>query len=360
MKEEQHSDKSDPRYPDLEHLWEFAGQDLDAGDFNSAMVHFYRAEVSRSNTWRQRLDNTTNWAVITTGAALTFSFGAPLNTHVVIIIDTLLVLLFLFIEARRYRYYELWTYRVRLMETNYFVGLLSPPYRPASDWATKVTQSLQHPSFPISLGEALGRRYRRNYVFIFLVLAASWILKVLIHPQPATSLQMFLEQARAGPIPGWIVILLGIIFNLALLLGGLVTASMQETTAEVLAESTGGNFVSRLLRRVRNVVWEIFEMELPRFSVLPSGGKSKQMAYIITDEAEVVSRAVFDELGRGVTRLQGQGMYTGEEHGVLICAFDARQAETLQKAVKRADPDAFVIVIGVRDVRGAGFRPLEA
>lgn len=36
--------------------------------FNTAMVHFYRGEVQRSNTWRNRLDTTTNWAVLTGGA----------------------------------------------------------------------------------------------------------------------------------------------------------------------------------------------------------------------------------------------------------------------------------------------------
>jgi uncharacterized membrane protein len=93
--------------PHLEELWQFAGQGLRASDFNTALVHFYRGEVTRSNTWRNRLDITTNWAVITTDAALTFTFGTIDNTHLVIIADTLLVLFFLFIKARRYRYYEL-------------------------------------------------------------------------------------------------------------------------------------------------------------------------------------------------------------------------------------------------------------
>ena len=93
--------------PNLEELWQFSGQGLRSGEFNTAMVHFYRAEVTRSNTWRQRLDATTNWAVVTTGAALSFAFGGISNTPTVILIDTFLVLMFLFIEARRYRYYEL-------------------------------------------------------------------------------------------------------------------------------------------------------------------------------------------------------------------------------------------------------------
>lgn len=343
-------------YPDIEHLWEFAGQGLRSSDFNTAMVHFYRAEVTRSNTWRQRLDNTTNWAVITTGAALTFTFGAPNNTHLVILLDTLLVLLFLFIEARRYRYYELWTYRVRLMETNYFVGLLAPPYMPSSDWAKRVTESLKHPMFPITLGEAFGRRFRRNYAFIFLILALSWVLKVSLHPQPAENFDEFLAHATTGPVPGWMILLLGLLFNLLLFAIGAATARMRQTTAEVFTDVSEGGFVNRLVRRLRTLSWDVFEMDLPSIAHV---GDSKQLAYIVSDHEEEVSRAVMDKLGRGVTRLQGKGMYTGEAHGVLMVAFSSRQTELLKRAVKSADAQAFLIIVGVRDVRGAGFRPLE-
>src|SRR2546429_7798710 len=43
-------------------------------EFSTAMGHFYRGEVQRSNTWRTRLDNTTYWAVLTVGGALSFAF----------------------------------------------------------------------------------------------------------------------------------------------------------------------------------------------------------------------------------------------------------------------------------------------
>ena len=81
-------------------------QKLAPAEFNTAMVHFYRGEIQRSNIWRNRLDTTTNWAVITAGATLSFVFSSPQNPHFAIPINTLLVSIFLFREARRYRYYE--------------------------------------------------------------------------------------------------------------------------------------------------------------------------------------------------------------------------------------------------------------
>ena len=109
-------------------------------EFNAAMVHFYRGEVSRANTWRNRLDTTTNWAVLTTGATLSFAFSSPTNPHFVILINTVLVTFFLFMEARRYRYYEIWSSRVRILETGFITQMLCRTRRPttrgASSWLT--------------------------------------------------------------------------------------------------------------------------------------------------------------------------------------------------------------------------------
>src|SRR5919199_1221022 len=98
---------------------------LSAAELNTAMVHFYRGEVQRSNTWRNRLDTTTNWAVITAGATLSFAFSSAQNPHFVIPINSILVAFFLFMEARRYRYYEIWASRVRVIESGYFAPLLT-------------------------------------------------------------------------------------------------------------------------------------------------------------------------------------------------------------------------------------------
>jgi uncharacterized membrane protein len=338
----------------LEHLWQFAGQGLRSSDFTSAMVHFYRGEISRSNAWRQRLDATTNWAVISTGAALTFAYGDPDNTPTVLLINSLLILLFLFIEARRYRYYELWTYRVRIMETSFFTSLLSPPFLPHTDWAERITDSLNNPRFPISLLEAFGRRYRRNYAPIFLILAASWIGKVYSHPEAVQSLPEFMQRASIGPLPGWVVLAIGVLFNGGLIAIGLFTVGLRESKGEILGTAPQG---FNLLERLRQAAWEVLETDIPR---LVRHDPRKQLAYVISDEVEAISKALIDNLGRGVTLLKGMGMYTGKEHGVLMCAVMGRQVDTLKRLVYKVDPHAFVIITAVQEVRGEGFRPLEA
>jgi len=45
----------------------------------------YRAEIQRANTWRNRLDTTTNWAILCASAAITFALSEPSRHHGVIL-----------------------------------------------------------------------------------------------------------------------------------------------------------------------------------------------------------------------------------------------------------------------------------
>jgi uncharacterized membrane protein len=209
---------------------------LSPAEFNTAMVHFYRGEVQRSNTWRNRLDTTTNWAVITAGATLSFAFSSPINPHFVIPINSILVAFFLFMEARRYRYYELWSSRVRVLETGYFARLLAPQTTIDREWAEHLAADLMTPHFTISEWEAVGRRLRRNYLWIFVLLAASWNLKVYLHPYPAVSFDQFLDRASVGSVPGSVIFLFGVVFNLGILIFAIATVRLREATGEVLPQ----------------------------------------------------------------------------------------------------------------------------
>ena len=207
------------------------------GEFNTAMIHFYRGEVQRSNTWRNRLDTTTNWAVLTAGATLSFVFSSPSNPHFVIPINSILVAIFLLMEARRYRYYEIWSSRVRVLETGYFAQLLAPDNVPLDEsWAQHLASDLITPHFTISEWEAVGRRLRRNYLWIFALLALSWNLKVYLHPLPARDFDAFIDRATVGIVPGWIVFVIGVIFNAAISIFAIVTVRLREATGEVLPQ----------------------------------------------------------------------------------------------------------------------------
>jgi uncharacterized membrane protein len=333
-----------------EPVWTYRGYQLRASDFTTAMVHFFRAEISRANVWRQRLDTTTNWAVVITGAVITFAFSEPLGHHSVIILSTLLITIFLYIEARRYRYYELWSSRVRLMETDFFAGMLVPPFHPSSDWAESLAENLLQPHFSISMWEAFGRRFRRNYLWIFMILGSSWFAKLWLHPSPAISLQSMIERASIGSIPGWFIITLGIFYNLTLVLVGLFTIGLHEASGEVLP---------------RYFAQQESSEESGRYSLLgawfrPSSRRKQLMALIITDRGEGVSARILKDMNRGVTSLAGKGMYTGHQHEILMCALTVTEVNQLKHLVQEEDDSAFVIVSPVKEILGKGFSPLES
>jgi uncharacterized membrane protein len=212
------------------------------------MIHFYRGEVQRSNTWRNRLDTTTNWAVLTAAGTLSFVFSSPMNPHFVIPINSILVAIFLLMEARRYRYYEIWSSRVRVLETGYFSQLLAPENTPTDEaWAEHLASDLITPHFTITEWEAIGRRLRRNYLWIFALLALSWNLKVYLHPLPARDFTSFIDRATVGIVPGWIVFAVGVVFNAAIAIFAIGTVRLREATGEVLPKH---EFSLRPIRRM--------------------------------------------------------------------------------------------------------------
>jgi uncharacterized membrane protein len=334
-----------------EPVWTYRGYRLKTSEFVTAMVHLFRAEIQRANVWRQRLDTTTNWAVLTTGAVISISFSQSTVHHGIIILNTLLVTLFLFIESRRYRYYELWSYRVRLMETDFYAAMLVPPFHPSPDWAESLAENLLSPSFPISMWEALGRRLRRNYFWIFLILGASWLAKSWLFPTQPSSMADFVQRCSVGPIPGNIILIMGALFYGFLTVLAFATINMTHASGEVLPrfgpDTIAAMFSSEGKTRGLH----------PSFA--PHHRRKQLVALIITEKADKVSKRIMADLRRGVTALAGKGMFTGQDRSVLICALTVTEAHNLKIAVAKEDPTAFVVVSAAQEILGRGFNPLD-
>ena len=225
------------RQKELDHTPAAQMRRMAPAEFNTAMIHFYRGEVQRSNTWRNRLDTTTNWAVLTAGATLSFVFSSQSNPHFVIPINSILVAIFLLMEARRYRYYEIWSSRVRIIETGYFAQMLAPESVPPDEaWAEHLAADLITPHFTITEWEAVGRRLRRNYLWIFALLALSWNLKVYLHPLPARDFNAFIDRADSRRCAGLVRLCGGRIFNAAIAIFAIGTVRLREATGEVLPQ----------------------------------------------------------------------------------------------------------------------------
>jgi uncharacterized membrane protein len=181
----------------------------------TALSHLYRAEVYRSTVWRQRLDQTTNWAVISTGIGLSVAFANERASPFPIVLVGMLCIVFLLLEARRYRFFYVWRFRARVLEIAFMVPILrGEGAKIQLDRGTALSDDYEKPAYRISMIRCIGRRLRRNYGFIFAILGAAYFAKIAIHPVDATSWDQFFRRAHIGPIPGYVAIAAGLAFHL--------------------------------------------------------------------------------------------------------------------------------------------------
>ena len=126
-----------------------------------ALAHLYRGEVYRSTVWRSRLDATTNWAVVATGLALSLTFSSKSQA-------SSLPLAscgpdrsgFLYIEARRYRFFDFWRLRAHVLEVYFFGPILrGQGVRTDNGWNETLYQDYRTPNLHITHLEAPAAAY---------------------------------------------------------------------------------------------------------------------------------------------------------------------------------------------------------
>ncbi len=187
---------------------------LDAAEIG-AIAHLYRGEVYRSTVWRTRLDITTNWAVVTLGIALSISFSSPVASPLPLILVGILIIFFLVLEARRYRYFAVFRARCRWMEVHFFAPMLHDgDLHMEEGWQRKLAEDYWTPHAQVSMMVALGHRIRRNYFWILLIQTTAYIGKLIVHPEPLTSVSQVFERAAIGPIHGGIILWMGAFYCL--------------------------------------------------------------------------------------------------------------------------------------------------
>lgn len=214
----------------------FEDYPLTRSEYIAALVHFYRGELSRADHWRARLDPTTNWAIVTTGAMLSLGFSSSEHSHVTLLLALILVSIFLGFEARRFRYFDVWRSRVRMIEENFWIPMIRRSLvSPRADWREFVAEDLDRPTFKISAAQAVGIRLRYNYVWIYLAILAAWVAKLNIHPTQAQSFAEVLDRMAIGPIPGPVVL-----FGVLLLYAAAITLAVRAGRRRAVVDEVRG------------------------------------------------------------------------------------------------------------------------
>ncbi len=172
---------------------------------------------------------------------------------------------------------------------------------------------------------------------------------------------------------------------LAAIAGGCLTGAGLALMLKI-GGSTGGTDIVGLLMQKRmtstNVSWLIFGCDLVivlcsglvfaslgsvLFSLIAvfctskinetilNGFTSSVVFQVFTDKPEELSEAIFHSLRRGVTLLEGKGMYTKEKRNVIMCVVLRREITAFHRILKAVDPHAFAFASPTREVLGQGF-----
>lgn len=81
---------------------------------------------------------------------------------------------------------------------------------------------------------------------------------------------------------------------------------------------------------------------------------------VFSDKNHEIADSIMENLNRGATILNGRGMYTGNDKDVLLVVVPRVQEVALKNIVRDIDDGAFVMVVGIHEVLGRGFKPMAS
>lgn len=88
------------------------------------------------------------------------------------------------------------------------------------------------------------------------------------------------------------------------------------------------------------------------------GVSVEKAVWIISDRAGRIGESINEEMGRGATRLEATGVYTGEKRGTLFVVLARNEIDDLKSIVAAVDPSALVIISNVHEAIGEGFKEM--
>lgn len=88
-------------------------------------------------------------------------------------------------------------------------------------------------------------------------------------------------------------------------------------------------------------------------------GRRAKIAFIISNASEEIAHDILYELDRGITGLQGRGMYSNKERTILVCICSNKDIVEMKDVVRKYDPKAFFVIANVSEAMGEGFADIR-
>lgn len=81
-----------------------------------------------------------------------------------------------------------------------------------------------------------------------------------------------------------------------------------------------------------------------------------KIIYIVSDKYLEISSKISEHVGRGITGIHAQGMYTNDEKMMLWCVASRNEAMRIKQISKKIDPYSFLVISNAREAFGMGFK----
>lgn len=116
------------------------------------------------------------------------------------------------------------------------------------------------------------------------------------------------------------------------------------------------------VHRIETIVYGYVAMAVTAYAIdaVLSGSKQSVQIFIFSKRYIEIADRITNELGRGVTLIDGRGWYTKEEQKILITMVRKFESNDVYKVVKELDPDAFISTASVMGVFGKGFERIRS
>lgn len=225
------------------HSNEFPPPDATSPTYVATLTHFYRGELGRIMEWRRRFDATANWAIIGTGSLFAFAVRHADMLNQAMVINLSILGFFAFLEARRYRFYDAFRARVRMLEVHFIAPtLIGGDRRPLEGtWRPHLIEDLITPSFKCSFAFALGRRFRHIYGALHVFVLVGWGALVSFE---AESVLDWMSRFEIGPLSGWLILSLVFLYIATLSLVIVRSGALRAKSGEVRRYRRGARWDS--------------------------------------------------------------------------------------------------------------------
>ena len=89
--------------------------------------------------------------------------------------------------------------------------------------------------------------------------------------------------------------------------------------------------------------------------LIGEGGYAGKGFMVITSRPEELAKKIDEDLGRGITFINGQGYYSENDLKLIYCVVGRNEMQSMKKVIHSVDPHAFITITDAHEILGEGF-----